>query len=56
MSEIKTLIKQLIIFKNFPVHMKRIQIEFARPHVSDGIWIQSSTQGLCTKMSSEHAP
>ena len=32
-------------FKNFPVHTKRIQIEFACPHPSDGIQIHSSTQG-----------
>ena len=31
--------------KNFPVHTQRIQIEFARPHASDGIRIHSSTQG-----------
>ena len=32
-------------FKNFPVLTQRIQIEFTRPHVSDGIRIHSSTQG-----------
>ena len=32
-------------FKKFPVHTQRIQIEFARPHASDGIRIHSSTQG-----------
>jgi len=32
-------------FKNFPVHTLRIQIEFAPPHVPDGIQIHSSTQG-----------
>ena len=32
-------------FKNFPVHTKRTQIEYACPHASDGIRIHSSNQG-----------
>ena len=32
-------------FKNFSVHTYRIQIEFARPHASDGIRIHYSTEG-----------
>ena len=30
-------------FKNFPVHTQRIQVEFACPHASDGIRIQTSS-------------
>ena len=32
-------------FKNFPVHTQRVQIEFVRPHVSDGIRTHSSIEG-----------
>ena len=32
-------------FKHFFIHRQGIQIEFARPHASDGIRTHSSTQG-----------